>query len=222
MVSWNFETAWKKKFYVQSSTIFTLFCSTTPIDASRPPFLIIFIKTFVICTFNEPILFFLHVLYNVISLNINNSNTPKNKRKFTHSPSSNTMGKPLRREVILSKNLILPTTTFFQYGNTSKKKQAFSVWDFQKFRLTPIWKGGFGISSLPENIGSGHPLVGAWSGNWWSRSSTSTRGCGGILFWNLTILHLTLHFLDGRECFLHILLLWGGMPGRNGICSSIL
>ena len=107
-----------------------------------PLFLIIFIKTFVICTFNEPILFFLHVLYNVISLNINNSNTPKNKRKFTHSPSSNTMGKPLRREVILSKNLILPTTTFFQYGNTSKKKHAFSVWDFQKFRLTPIWVGG--------------------------------------------------------------------------------
>ena len=58
----------------------------------------------------------------------------------------------------MSKNLILPTTTFFQYGNTSKKKQAFSVWDFQKFRLTPILEGGFGISSLPENIGSGHPL----------------------------------------------------------------
>ena len=114
------------------------FAPRTLIDVSRPPFLIIFIKTFVICTFNEPILFFLHVLYNVISLNINNSNTPKNKRKFTHSPSSNTMGKPLRRELILSKNLILPTTTFFQYGNTSKKKQAFSVWDFQKFRLTPI------------------------------------------------------------------------------------
>ena len=71
------------------------------------------------------------------------------------------MGKPLRREVILSKNLILPTTTFFQYGNTSKKKQAFSVWDFQKFRLTPISEGGFGISSLPENIGSGHPLTDA-------------------------------------------------------------
>ena len=69
------------------------------------------------------------------------------------------MGKPLRREVILSKNLILPTTTFFQYGNTSKKKQAFSVWDFQKFRLTPISEGGFGISSLPENIGSDHPLI---------------------------------------------------------------
>ena len=63
--------------------------------------------------------------------------------------------------MILSKNLILPTTTFFQYGNTSKKKQAFSVWDFQKFRLTPISEGGFGISSLPENIGSEHPLHGA-------------------------------------------------------------
>ena len=60
-------------------------------------------------------------------------------------------------------NLILPTTTFFQYGNTSKKKQAFSVWDFQKFRLTPISEGGFGISSLPENIGSGHPLNQQWN-----------------------------------------------------------
>ena len=59
---------------------------------------------------------------------------------------------------LVCKNLILPTTTFFQYGNTSKKKQAFSVWDFQKFRLTPISEGGFGISSLPENIGSDYPL----------------------------------------------------------------
>ena len=47
-----------------------------------PLFLIIFIKTFVICTFNAPILFFLHVLYNVLSLNINNSNTPKNKQNL--------------------------------------------------------------------------------------------------------------------------------------------
>ena len=128
-----------KNIFKRKKSFWKIIFSSTQKIPNWPPFLIIFIKTFVICTFNEPILFFLHVLYNVISLNINNSNTPKNKRKFTHSPSSNTMGKPLRREVILSKNLILPTTTFFQYGNTSKKKQAFSVWDFQKFRLT--WDG---------------------------------------------------------------------------------
>ena len=100
-------------------------------------FLIIFIKTFVICTFNAPILFFLHVLYNVISLNINNINTPKNKQNLPIHHHQTQWVNHTEKGVIL-KNLILPTTTFFQYGNTSKKKQAFSVWDFQKFRLTPI------------------------------------------------------------------------------------
>ena len=80
MKIWN--SVKKKNFMFITPPFSPFFAPRTPIDASQPPFLIIFIKTFVICTFNAPILFFLHVLYNVISLNINNINTPKNKQNL--------------------------------------------------------------------------------------------------------------------------------------------
>jgi hypothetical protein len=45
-------------------------------------------------------------------------------------------------KMILSKNLILPTTTFFQYGNTSKKKTGIFSMGFSKISADADFGGG--------------------------------------------------------------------------------